>query len=460
MTQGKYDEFFENNELIQKLTSWGLNPQDPSILDNVCELYSHDIVAERHNVKTLFLACISAFLPTQYRIHCVIHSQTGAGKSYLLAKVTQPFQALGLVKEMTNFSESWLKREASTLDRHILLFQQVTSTDDKGKATIGMLKFSLSEESLSFGVSERNKDGKWEPIVIQSHGLPVLLTTSTRALNEEDANRMFLLSIDESEEQTGKIMQHTAMKASTSRSQQVIRESIERLKFLGEFYQKSAKEIKGIIIPYAPKITESKDMPKNVTMRRDFNKILQLIRLITFIHWPNRKLVKVKRNAAVLKGIDFANPNDNDPVQEKEVCDTYIVSQPEDYLEALQIGNEIFKQTILGLPSGSIKLLEVIKERSKGEDKLSPSIVDLQQELNKRRTTLLGYLQPLKENGFIEPIRLEGERAYRYKPTGKDFNPLPQVQIEFDNEKFLEWFNTEYDGDTQYIIPNSERLKP
>ncbi len=181
--------------------------------------------------------------------------------------------------------------------------------------------------------------------------------------------------------------------------------------------------------------------------------------MITFIHWSNRKRVKVKRNAAVLKGIDFANPNDNNPVEEKEVHDTYVVSQPEDYLEALQIGNEIFKQTILGLPSGSIKLLEVIKERSKGEDKLSPSIVDLQQELNKRRTTLLGYLQPLKENGFIEPIRLEGERAYRYKPTGKDFNPLPHAEIQFDDEKFLEWFKSEYDEDTEYVIPNHEALR-
>lgn len=457
MTQGKYDEFFENSELIQKLNSWDLNPQEPCILDQVCELYSHDIVAERHNVKTLFLACISSFLPTQYRIHCVIQSQTGAGKSYLLTKVTQPFRALDIVKEMTNFSESWLKREASTLDRHILLFQQVTSTDDKGKATIGMLKFSLSEESLSFGISERNKDGKWEPVVIQSHGLPVLLTSSTRAMNEEDANRMFLLSIDESEEQTAKIMQYSAMKASSSRSQEVIRESVERLKFLVQFYQKSAKEIKGIMIPYAPQITES--MPKSVTMRRDFKKILQLIRLITFIHWSNRKRVKVKRKTTVLKGIDFANPNDNNPVEEKEVYDTYIISQPEDYLEALQIGNEVFKQTILGLPSGSIKLLEVIKERTKGEDKLSPSIMDLQQELNKSRTTLLGYIQPLKENGFIESIRLQGERAYRYKPTGKDFNPLPHVQIEFDNEKFLEWFRTEYDGKAEYLIPKNESLK-
>ena len=90
---------------------------------------------------------------------------------------------------------------------------------------------------------------------------------------------------------------------------------------------------------------------------------------------------------------------------------------------------------------------------------ISPSIMDLQQELNKSRTTLLGYIQPLKENGFIESIRLQGERAYRYRPTGKDFNPLPHVQIEFDNEKFLEWFRTEYDGNAEYLIPKNESLK-
>lgn len=85
--------------------------------------------------------------------------------------------------------------------------------------------------------------------------------------------------------------------------------------------------------------------------------------------------------------------------------------------------------------------------------------MDLQQELNKTRTTLVGYLKPLKENGFVKSIKVEGERAYRYKPTGKDFNPLPQTQIDFDHKQFLEWFNREYDTNAEYLIPKNESLK-
>lgn len=333
------------DDYINELTEYDLNPGSPDILDKAVEHYK-DIVREESNIKLIFLAATSRKLPKNLRIHINNYSITGAGKSWVIRKVLRPFWKD--VEEITRYTEAWLSRTVDELDGKILLWQEVNKTDEQGKGVTGQIKILLTDEGISYRHMENTSEG-WVSKNSHSKALPVVITTTTRQLNGEDSRRFFTLNSDEGDEQTLRIIQHNLKKASSVNFQKEIEEKYEQLEILVNLYEKLAEGITDVIIPYAPYLADM--LPKYFQMRTDITKLIQLIKLVAFIHVLNRKVVVL-------------NKDDENKIEK------YLVADVEDLHKAIDIASKILSQTNSGLSYGSLKVYEFVEEwiENKNED--------------------------------------------------------------------------------------------
>ena len=412
------------DDCINELTEYDLNPGSPDILDKAVEHYK-DIVREESNIKLIFLAATSRKLPKNLRIHINNYSITGAGKSWVIRKVLRPFWKD--VEEITRYTEAWLSRTVDELDGKILLWQEVNKTDEQGKGVTGQIKILLTDEGISYRHMENTSEG-WVSKNSHSKALPVVITTTTKQLNGEDSRRFFTLNSDEGDEQTLRIIQHNLKKASSVNFQKEIEEKYEQLEILVNLYEKLAEGITDVIIPYAPHLDDL--LPKYFQMRTDITKLIQLIKLVAFIHIMNRKLVILKKDS-----------------QDEE--EKYLIADVEDLHEAIDIASKILSQTNSGLSYGSLKVYEFVEEwiENKNEDFRGewPTLQECELGLNIPHSTLHSYLKPLEENGLIEKCKIEGSNEKCLMLTLKHPEKFSLKEFEFTDDNLDEWFKKEFD---------------
>lgn len=415
---------FSFADYIPLLKKHDLDPTAPKILENVVKHYK-DIVGEESNIKLIFLAATSRKLPKHLRIHINNYSTTGAGKSWVIRKVLRPFWKD--VEEITRYTEAWLSRTVDELDGKILLWQEVNKTDEQGKGVTGQIKILLTDEGISYRHMENTSEG-WVSKNSHSKALPVVITTTTKQLNGEDSRRFFTLNSDEGDEQTLRIMKHSLTKASSVNFQKEIEEKYEQLEILVNLYEKLAEGITDVIIPYAPYLADM--LPKYFQMRTDITKLIQLIKLVAFIHIMNRKLVILKKDS-----------------QDEE--EKYLIADVEDLYEAIDIASKILNQTNSGLSYGSLKVYEFLEEFSanKGEDMIGvwPTLQECELGLDMPHSTFHSYLKPLEENGLIEKGKIEGSNEKCLMLTLKNLEKFSLKEFEFTDDNLDEWFKKEFD---------------
>ena len=412
------------DDCINELTEYDLNPCSPDILDKAVEHYK-DIVGEESNIKVIFLAATSRKLPKNLRIHINNYSTTGAGKSWVIRKVLRPFWKD--VEEITRYTEAWLSRTVDELDGKILLWQEVNKTDEQGKGVTGQIKILLTDEGISYRHMENTSEG-WVSKNSHSKALPVVITTTTKQLNGEDSRRFFTLNSDESDEQTLRIMKHNLTKASSVNFQKEIEENYQQLEILINLYEKLAEGITDVKIPYAPYLVDM--LPKYFQMRTDITKLIQLIKLVAFIHVLNRKLVVLKKDT-----------------QDKE--EKYLIADVEDLHEAIDIASKILSQTNSGLSYGSLKVYEFVEEFTKNDDvhfgSVWPTLQECESGLDMPHSTFHSYLKPLEENGLIEKGKIEGSNEKCLMLTLKNLEKFSLKEFEFTDDNLDEWFKKEFD---------------
>lgn len=415
----------QNMDSLSVLKQFDLDPSDSNILDKIVQHYK-DIAGEEYNIKVIFLAALSRRLSKKTRIHLANYSTSGAGKSWVMRKVLKPFRED--VEEITKFTEAWLNRSIENFDGKILLWQEINKTDEYGKGSTGQLKILLTDEGISYRFMESKGEG-WVPVNKHSSALPVVITTTTRQLNNEDERRFFILNADESDEQTNRIIQQNLAQETSVKLSEQVEQNYEQLKELVRFYNEASKHITDIKIPFANKIFDV--IPKYFQMRTDIVKLLQLVRLVAFVHIVNRKIIIKNKNSK----------------QEK-----YLVAQIEDFNEAMQIASKMFNKAISGLSSGSIQLLEAIRQitienAEYGYGSIEyPTMKQCKARLNLGPGTFYNYLNPLIEHGYIEKEKSSHSKEYCLKITDS-FTEFEKKELQFTQSEFEQWYANEFGND-------------
>ena len=395
------------------------------------------IQGEINNKKIIFLSCISKDLPTKFRegLSIVVSSKSSAGKSTLIENCLKPFEKD--LFRFTEFTQSFYQRhfKDKSLNGMILHQEQAEKTNFSGQVKLSIPKFQLSEGKTSYGLSERDKDGKFTDRVLDVSGFPIYITSTTNPdIEPQELNRITLLQSDESEQQTKKILE-SILEGYSNNLDNYDKTSLEELTKLCDIFKDASKQVKDIIIPFQNLLLEK--FPKTLEMRRDIKKILNYTCVIAFIHQKRRKKIRVIENKII------------DTFGKTEPSYKFvIIADLDDFKECLEIGKDIFSQTLNKVNNSTKEIIETVKELYEPEHEPINS-ADILKVKNIKQNHANELLRQGHTAGFLSRSK-KGRENY-YAPTNKKLDVIDVSSIEFTELDIQKWYKENFD-DSKYEL--------
>jgi len=404
------------------------------LLDEIANSFNEKIVGETNNKKMIFLSCISKDLPRQFRQSAIVSSSSSAGKSNLINSILEIFSKD--VIDHTDFSTSFFMRSNPNLNGKILKLEQMEKTNDRHQVSLGILKHQLSEGKMKIGLSERDKDGKWQATDHEVNGIPVYISTTTnQQIDLETMNRAWLLQLDESINQSELIKKHTLSEYSKPKFFDSWNDNVIKNRILVEHYEKYSRTIDNIYLPYSNEINPV--IPSNtVEFRRDLKKILNLTATIAFIHYQNRIHIRDNKGKNIIKD-QFGNT--------EKTYSYSIISDIADFNEALIIGQQAIKQTMNKVNESTLDVLQVVKERNNLNDNEGIKLSEVAKELHLSESRTREKLNQGREAGLI--LAKKDGHAYLYFPSDKNIELINSNDVVFSKEDVEKWFKSNFPQD-------------
>ena len=233
-------------------------------------------VGERGTKKLALLCALSA--KAGYPIQPSTHAQSSAGKNALWDTVLSLLPEEMIVRR-SGLSAKALFRTEANLKGAVLYLQEVAGSED-ASYTIRVMQ---SDGRLEYEATEKMADGSMKNVVYQTEGPTVIVQTTTKNhLHPENETRVFPIYIDESEEQTGRIVASILTEASGNGVSSSLRESILQRWRDGIRLLEPAE----VVIPYADRI----EIPSSpIRIRRDARRLVDVVRVIAWLHQHQRE---------------------------------------------------------------------------------------------------------------------------------------------------------------------------
>jgi len=249
----------------------------PHLLKRTNDLIGESgVIGEETNRLIMYLVFTSR--KREQPLHIVSLGSSGTGKTHLQEKVGQLIPEEDRI-EITTLSENAFyyfgQRE---LKHRVVLIEDL----DGAENVLYPMRELMSKRKISKTIAHKNSKGETRTIHLVVEGpVSVAGCTTRESIYEDNANRSFLLYLDESAEQDERIMQYqrlySAGKIDTAREQQ-IRQHLQNC-------QRALEPVK-IINPYA----ESLKIPAEVFKPRRSNAhYLAFIEAVTFYHQYQRE---------------------------------------------------------------------------------------------------------------------------------------------------------------------------
>lgn len=316
---------------------------------------------------------------------------------------------------------------------------------------------------------DKDEKGKNSPRVLEVVGIPVFLSTSTNYnIDPETLNRTLLMEVDETEEQTKRIVSHIFDNYETLSINDRWKEELLELQKITRIYKQLAHRIRDIVIPFGHKL--EKQIPiTDLTIRRDLLKILNLTSVIAFMHAANR--IRVQDN----DGENFIL--DNYGKTEKRY--TYaIIAEPSDFKEAVTIAGKTIQQTLNKINKSSIdiyeKFLEIYREKIavnsvSAQNTALDESDNIETGVTIKELTKTTHLSPnrtrelinqLSRMGFLNRER-NNKNEFEYSPTGKKFENIKIDELEFTNEELEIWIKEQtekHSKNLEVVYPNDRDI--
>jgi len=235
------------------------------------------IVGEEHNRIFLFLIAFSHKLPET--LHALVQGSSGSGKTRLLRQVSGCMPVEN-VDRFTRISDKALYNFPETyFVNHLLCLEDIDGLSEEAEYAVREL---ISGGELRSAVSVKNENGQIsEGQKIVKGPVASLCCTTRGEIYEDNMGRCFLVAVDESAEQTQRIIEYQNQKAAGI----IDRRQEQEIK---QFLQQLVRMLKPceVINPFAGKIT----LPKEAHKIRRLNELFQgFIKIITVVNQYQRK---------------------------------------------------------------------------------------------------------------------------------------------------------------------------
>ena len=363
------------------------------LLEKTNELIGQSgVVGEETNRLIMYLIFTSRKRP--HPLHIVSLGSSGTGKTHLQEKVGELIPEEDRV-EITTLSENAFyyfgQRE---LKNKLILIEDL----DGAENVLYPLRELQSKKRISKTVAHKNTKGETRTLHLVVEGpVSVAGCTTREQIYEDNANRSFLIYLDESEEQDGRIMDYQR-RASAGK---INRDQEETAATLLRNCQRLLEPIK-VVNPYA----ELLKIPAAIFKpRRTNNHYLQFIEAVTFYHQHQREL-KADENG-----------------------EAYIETTLEDVEAANQLLKEILIRKSDELNGACRKYLEQIKAYLEVENKKTFTNREIRKKLRINHSNQKRWTLHLESNYYIKRERGNKHQGYQYQVTSYEEYRQLKAQI-------------------------------
>ena len=273
--------------------------RDPKLLERiVADMASCGMVGESSNTLVGYLAATSRKL--RHPLAIVIQSSSSAGKTSLMDAILGMMPKEQTLRFSGITSQSLYYLESDAIRHNILA---ISEEEGVSEATYA-LKLLQSEGELRHATVGRDDSGDMTTKQHHVEGpVQIMLTTTAMDIDEELVNRCLVLSVDESQSQTGAIQ--NKQRQSRSLEEFTARLASERIRKLHQNAQRLIKPYR-ILNPYASQLT----FPVHKTrLRRDHEKYLTLIDTVALLHQHQRQVKLTEIDGETIQYIDV-EPSD------------------------------------------------------------------------------------------------------------------------------------------------------
>lgn len=332
------------------------------------------IVGEENSRMLLFLIIISYL--NNSPLHALVQGSSGSGKTHIISRIADLMPQEDVLR-FTRITESSLYNWGE-----FDLFQKVIVIEDldglKEDALYALREF-ISNQVLRSSVTIKDKKGnnKSSHKIVKGQFSSLSATTKGETY-EDNMSRSFLIAVDESKEQTQKIITHQNRRNAGEIDPQEAKKTVC-------FIQQMVRRLVHyeVINPYATKLL----LPEKVHKIRRLNEMYQaVIKQVTFLNQYQRQLTK----------------------------DNQLITQIEDIEQATEV---LFESIVLKVDEldGSLRqFFERLKKYVKNDSE-EFILREIRQELGISKTQLFRHIQMLTELEYIKQIGGFSNKGIRYK---------------------------------------------
>lgn len=352
-------------------------------------------------VNRLLMYIIFTSRQREQPLHVISLGSSGTGKTHLQEKVGE------LIPEEERVSITTLSENAfyyfgkQELKHKVILIEDL----DGAENALYPLRELQTKKRIVKTIASKNNKGETQTKYLVVEG-PVCVAgcTTKEQIYEDNANRSFLLYLDESQEQDNKIMGYQRQISSGEIN-------FYEQKEIQEFLQNTQRILQPIrvINPYANKL----NLPQSVFKpRRTNNHYLQFIEAITFYYQYQREK---KYN--------------------KETGEEYIEVTIEDIENANTLLKEILLRKSDELTGSCRNYLELLKSYLKLKKKKQFTALEIRKQLRLPKTSQWRYHKQLVDAYLIKKVEKKGKQTNQYQVTNeKEYKELEtQIQTVLDD---------------------------
>ena len=347
------------------------------------------MIGEEQNRLLMYLIFTSRKL--NQPLHIVSLGASGTGKTHLQEKVGELIPEEDKI-EITVLSENAFyyfgQRE---LKNKLILIEDL----DGAESSLYPLRELQSKKRISKTIAHKNTKGETRTIHLVVEGpVSVAGCTTREQIYEDNANRSFLIYLDESKEQDKRIMEYQRKLS----ARKVNLEEENKVKEQLQNVQRILEPI-AIVNPFA----ELLNIPEEVLKpRRTNNHYLQFIEVITHYHQYQRE-----------KKVD------------KETGEIYIETTLEDVKEANNLLKEILLRKSDELSGACRNYLESVKSYLEQENKTQFTNREIRKALKVNPSNQKRYNLSLTTNYYIKKVKGKKGATYNYEIVSyKEFQTL------------------------------------
>jgi len=318
-------------------------------------------------------------------LHAIIFGKSGSGKTYLQTKISECLPEES-VRTITSLTENTLYYSAKDFWKHKVLL--IEDLEGVYNAFLPLREF-MSKQSITKLTTDKDAKGNNIQKLLTVEG-PICVSGATTQGNiyEDNANRSFLLHIDESSNHLNQVMEYQRKLQAGLINESQQQEARQILKNA----QRLLRKVK-VINPYAPDLRIPDCVFKKLRTNMHY---LKLIEIITFYNQYQRKW-------------------------KKNQSGEYFI---ETTLEDVALANWLVKESLLRksdeLSSDVRYFFESLKEQVKQENRATFFAKDIRKNFRMHPQKLSRYLSQLENRNYLKRLSNNRQTGYEYEITSFD----------------------------------------